>query len=100
MTNMTIFMSLEYSCLRIYNVNDAKVIVIDRICTCSKLIFQPESNKHRTKTRNINTPHKNGKSKQTGLYRDDEITKTNERIQKICEITYSIRKEGKTIRRG
>jgi len=34
------------------NVDDAKVIVIDRICTCSKLTFQPELNKHRTKTRN------------------------------------------------
>ncbi|KEH36997.1 cysteine protease, putative [Medicago truncatula] len=49
---MTIFMSLEYSCLRICNVDDAKIIVIDWICTCSKLIFQPESNKHRTKTGN------------------------------------------------
>jgi len=52
MTNITIFMSPEYSCLRICNVDDAKVIVIDRICTCSNLIFQPESNKHRTKTGN------------------------------------------------
>ena len=52
MTNMTIFMSPEYSCLRICNVDDAKVIVIDQICTCSKLIFQPESKKHRTKTGN------------------------------------------------
>ena len=50
MTNMTIFMSPEYSCLQICNIDDAKVI--DRICTCSKLIFQPESNKHRTKTGN------------------------------------------------
>jgi len=49
MTNMTIFNSSKYSCLRICNVDDAKVIVIDRICTCSKLIFQHESNKHRTK---------------------------------------------------
>ncbi|AES78868.1 cysteine protease, putative [Medicago truncatula] len=52
MTDMTIFMSPEYSCLRICDVDDAKVIVIDRICTCSKLIFQPELNKHRTKTEN------------------------------------------------
>ena len=51
-TNMTMLKSLEYSCLQICNVDDAKVIVIDRICTCSKLIFQPESNKYRTKTRN------------------------------------------------
>ena len=51
-TNMTIFMSPKYSCFRICNVDDAKIIVIDRICTCSKLIFQPESNKHRTKTGN------------------------------------------------
>jgi len=35
-TNMTILKSLEYSC-RI--VDGAKVIVIDRICTFSKLIF-------------------------------------------------------------
>ena len=42
----------EHSRLQICNVDDVKVIVIDRICTCSKLIFQPESNKHRTKTGN------------------------------------------------
>jgi len=48
--NMTIFISPEYSCFRICNVDDAKVI--DQIYTCSKLIFQPESNKHRTKTGN------------------------------------------------
>jgi len=52
MTNMTIFKSPKYSCFRICNVDDTKIIVIDRICTCSKLIFQPESNKHRTKTEN------------------------------------------------
>ena len=61
MTNMTILKSPEYmnilkspeySCLWICNVDDAKVIVIDRICTCSKLIFQPKSNKHRIKTEN------------------------------------------------
>jgi len=51
-TNMTILKSPEYSCLWICNVDDAKVIVIDRISTCSKLIFQPESNQHRTKTGN------------------------------------------------
>ncbi|AES98446.1 cysteine protease, putative [Medicago truncatula] len=49
---MTIFKSPESSCLLICNVDDAKIIVIDRICSCSKLIFQPESNKHRTKTGN------------------------------------------------
>jgi len=49
---MTIFKYPEYSCFWISNVDDAKVIVIDRICTCSKLIFQPESNKHRTKRGN------------------------------------------------
>jgi len=79
-TNMTnILKSPEYSCLRICNVDDAKVIVTDRICTCSKLIFQPESNQHRTKTGNKNTPHKDEKSKQTESFRDDEITKTKER---------------------
>ena len=45
-------MSPKYSCLQICNVDDVKVIVIDRICSYSKLIFQPESNKHRTKTEN------------------------------------------------
>ena len=54
MTNMIALKSPEYSCLRICNVDGVKVIVIDRICTCSKLIFQPEANKHRTKTGNQN----------------------------------------------
>ena len=45
---MIVFKSLKYSCLRICNVDDAKII--DRICTCSKLTFQHESNKHCTKT--------------------------------------------------
>ena len=36
---MTIFKSLKYSCLRICNVDDVEVI--DRICTCSKLIVTP-----------------------------------------------------------
>jgi len=71
MTNMIIFKSPEYSCLQICNVDDAKVIVIDRICTYSKLVFQPKSNKHRPKTENQkhtalrrkikNTPHKDKK---------------------------------------
>jgi hypothetical protein len=95
MTNMNIFKSPEYSCLRICNIDDSKVIVIDRICTCSKLIFQPESNKHRTKTRNQKHTAQDRKSKQTESFRDDEITKTNERKQKICEITYSISIEWK-----
>jgi len=76
MTNMTIFKSPKYSCFRICNVDDAKVI---RICTCSKLIFQPESNKHRTKTENQN--------KQS----HDEITKQTKENRKYGEITYSIR---------
>jgi len=52
MTNMTIFKSQKYSYFWICNINDVKVIVIDRICTCSKLIFQLGSNKYRTKTGN------------------------------------------------
>jgi len=51
-TNMTIFKSPEYSYLQICNVDDTKAIVINQIYTCSKLIFQPESNKHRTETGN------------------------------------------------
>jgi len=34
MTNMTIFKSLKYSYFQICNLDDANVIVIDRICTC------------------------------------------------------------------
>jgi len=99
MTNMTIFKSPEYSCLWICNVDDVKVIVIDWICTCSKLIFQCNLNQINTVLRREikNTPHKDGKSKQTKSCRDDEITKINERKQKICEITYSIRIEGKQL---
>jgi len=36
--NMTIFKYLEYSYLRICNLDHAKVI--DSICTCSKLIIK------------------------------------------------------------
>ena len=100
-TNMTILKSLKYSCLRICNIDDAKVIVIDRIYTFSKLIFQPEYQINTALRREIkNAPHKDRKSKQTESFRDDEITKTNERKQKICEITYSIMIEGKTTRSG
>ena len=84
MTNMTIFMSPEYSCLRIYNVDDTNVIVIDRICTCSELIFQPESNKHRTKTENQKHIAQRREIKTNESFKDDKITKTNERKQKIC----------------
>ena len=100
MTNMTIFNSPEYSCLRVCSVDDAKVIVIDRISTCSKLIFQPESNKHCTKTGNKKHTAQRWEIK-TKSFRDDEITKTNGRKRKKkCEITYSIRIEGKTTRKG
>jgi len=52
-TDMTIFKSLKYSCPRICNIDNVKII--DWICTCSKLIFQPESNKHYIKTENQKT---------------------------------------------
>ncbi|AES64195.1 cysteine protease, putative [Medicago truncatula] len=59
---MTIFKSPEYSCLQICNIDDAKVI--DQICACSKLIFQPESNQHRTKIGNQkHTAQRRGKIK-------------------------------------
>ncbi|AET03336.1 hypothetical protein MTR_8g067900 [Medicago truncatula] len=73
---MTIFKSPEYSCVRICNV---KVIFIDRICSCSNLIFQPESNKHRTKMGNQKHTAQRRKIKTTVSFRDDEITKTDER---------------------
>ena len=47
-----------------------EVIVIDRIYTCSKLTFQPESNKHRTKT---------GNQKHTAQIRE---IKTNKVVQR------------------
>jgi hypothetical protein len=97
MTNMTMFKSLKYSCLRICNIDDAKVIVIDRICTCSKLIFQRESNKHRTKTGNKKHRTKTGNQNNVQIRRNH---KTNERKQKICEITYSIRIKGKNNSEG
>jgi len=79
-TNMTILKSPEYPSLRICNADDAKLI--DWICTCSKLFFQPESNKYCTKA---------GKQKhiaqrreiKTESCRNDEITKINERKLKI-----------------
>jgi len=99
-TNMTIFMSPEYSCLWICNVDDAKVIVIDRICTCSKLIFQPESNKHRTKTRNKQHTAQRREIKTNRVVQRRRNHKNKRKKQKLCEITYSIRIEGKTIRMG
>jgi len=79
-TNMTIFKSAEYSCLRICNVDDVKVIVIDRICTCSKLIFQPESNKHRTKTGN--QKHIVNKQSHTKTMKSQKQTKENRKYVK------------------
>jgi len=92
MTNMTILKSLEYLCLRICNVDDAKVIVIDRICTCSKLIFQPESNKHRTKTGNQKHTSQRQEIKTNRVV--SETTKSQKQTKenrKLCEITYSNR---------
>jgi len=59
-TNMIIFKSPEHSCLWICNVDDAKVI--DRIWTCSKLIFQPNQINTTLKQEIKNTLHKDGKS--------------------------------------
>ena len=84
MTNMTILKSLEYSCLRICNVDDAKDNVIDRICTCSKLIFQPESNKHRTKTGNQKHRTKTGnQNKQSRSKTTKSQKQTKENIKYV-----------------
>jgi len=100
MTNMTIFKSSEYSCLRICNFDDAKVIVIDRICTCSKLIFnlnqintalRREIKKHTAQRQEIKTNR---------VVQRRRNQKANKRKQKICKITYSIKIEGKTTRMG
>jgi len=46
-----------------------------------------------------NTLHKNMKSKQTLLCKDNEITKTNERIPKYVQITCLTKQKEKTIRK-
>ena len=83
MTNMTILKSPEYSCLQMCNVDDSKVIVIDRICTFSKLIFQPESNKHRTKMGNQN---KQSRSETT---KSQKQTKENRKyVKSLIQLGY------------
>jgi len=47
-----------------------------------------------------NTPHKDGKLKQTESWREDEITKTNERKLKICENYLFNRDREKKAQRG
>jgi len=83
-TNMTIFMSPEYSCLRICNIDDAKVTVIDRICTCSKLIFQPESNKLCTKTGNQKHTAQRREIKINRVVQRRRNHKNKRKKQKIC----------------
>ena len=86
---------LKYSCFRISNVDDAKVI--DWICIWSKLIFQPESNKHCIKSENQNKQrsvrrwnHQN-KRKKTFFYLKENL--------KYVKITYN-KREIKTIWNG
>ncbi|KEH30634.1 hypothetical protein MTR_4g077230 [Medicago truncatula] len=59
---MTIFKSPEYSCLRICNVEDSKVIEL--ICTGSKLIKQSEMNKYLNETRMTNKVAQRQQTKQ------------------------------------
>jgi len=88
MTSMTILKSPEYPRLRICNVDDAKVIVIDRICTCSKLIFQPESNQHRTETGNQKHTAQRREIKTSRVVQRRRNHKNKRKKKKICEITY------------
>ena len=90
MTNMTIFMSPKYSCLWICNLDDAKVIVIDRICTCSKLIFQPESNKHRTKTGNQKHTAQRQEIKTYRVVSRSEMTKSHKQTKENRKYVNSI----------
>jgi len=90
MTNMTIFMSPKYSCLWICNLDDAKVIVIDRICTCSKLIFQPESNKHRTKTGNQKHTAQRQEIKTNKVVSRSEMTKSHKQTKENRKYVNSI----------
>ena len=61
---MTILKCLECPCLQICSVDDTKVD-IGWICTWSDLILQPETNEHRTKTGQQNTPHRGGTTNNT-----------------------------------
>ncbi|AES59861.1 hypothetical protein MTR_1g031070 [Medicago truncatula] len=82
---MTIFKSPESSCLRICNVDDAKVIVIDRICSCSKLIFQPESINTALRREIKNIPHKDEKSEQTESFKDTKSQKQTKENRKYVK---------------
>ena len=86
-TNMTIFKSPKYSCFWICNVDDVKVIVIviDRICSCSKLIFQPESNKHCTKTEN-----QKHTAQRREIKTNRDTTKSQNKLKKIENMVKSL----------
>jgi len=97
-TNMTIPKSSKYSCLRICNVDNAKII--NWICTCSELIFQPESNKHRTKTGNQKHTVQKREIKTNWIVHSQQNHKNKwKKTEKYVETTYLIRIEGKTTRR-
>jgi len=90
-TNMTIFKSLEYSCLRICNVDNVKVI--DWICISSKLIFQPELNRHRT-IDGKSKVHRTitGNQNKQGYADTTKSQKQTKNDWKYAKITYSIKK--------
>jgi hypothetical protein len=79
-TNMTNLKCSEYPCLRVCNVDDAKVIDC-WICTESNLICQLEPNKHRTKT----GQQTNAATRRRPTKRQTEMTKSEKEKLNICE---------------
>ena len=93
-THMTIFKSPEYSCLRIFNVNDTKVM--DWICTGSKLIWQYEPNKYLNKTRKTN----NAAQRRRTTQRHTKTTKSQKKNEIDVKITYFNKREREKRVRG
>src|SRR4030042_4278404 len=89
---MTIFKSPEYACLRICNVDDAKVI--DWICTGSKLIWQSEPNKYLNETRKTNNVAQRRRTKQ----RRTKTTKSRKKNKIDVKITYFNNREREKLR--
>jgi DNA integrity scanning protein DisA with diadenylate cyclase activity len=80
------FLSIQIDREHRYNTNSSHwnihVFRYATLTTQLKLIFQPESNKHRTKMEN---QEHIAQRREIKVVLDDEITKTNERKLKICE---------------
>jgi len=89
--NMTIFKYLEYSCIRICNIDDDKVI--NWMCIFSKLTVQHKSNKQRSKTINqIHTAQRRKIKTNKVVQRWWNHKNKRNKIEKNVEFTYSTKK--------